>query len=87
MATIYAKLVSSRTQKEYMELVDFLSKKIKDKEYELSIKLAINNFKKDTGVEFVKGEPYYQVVIKDKSIIAKTAEELKEKIEILAEFI
>jgi hypothetical protein len=87
MATIYAKLVSSRTQKEYMELVDFLEKKIKDKEFELSIKLAINNFKKDTGVEFLKGEAYYQVVIKDKSIIAKTAEELKEKIEILAEFI
>lgn len=77
-----ANLVSNRTKVEYLELVDYLKARLNNETFELSLKLSLESKESKTGREWDKGEAYYFLELESLNLIAKRADELKEKVEV-----
>lgn len=63
-------------------MVDYLKVRLNDEVFELSLKLSLENKESKTGREWDKGEAYYFLELENINLVAKRADELKEKVEV-----
>ena len=77
-----ARLVTNRTSEEYIGLENYLKDRLKEEEFDLSMKVSMSKKSMITGAVYERGESYYRFKTGEITIIAKRANELKEKVEI-----